>query len=84
MNQGTLFAMPFDLSSLEPTGSAAPVVEGVGASGQGGAYYDVSRNGVLVFSGGAGDGVELKALWVDRQGRLEPLTEEDVIELVRT
>ena len=78
MNQGTLFAMPFDLSSLTPTGSAAPVVEGVGASGQGGAYYDVSRNGVLVFSsGGAGGGAELKARWVDRQGRIEPLTEEE-------
>lgn len=50
MNQGTLFAMPFDLSSLSPTGSAAPVVEGVGSSGQGGAYYDVSRNGVLIFA----------------------------------
>ena len=78
MNQGTLFAMPFDLSSLSPTGSAAPVVEGVGASGEGGAYYDVSRNGMLIFSaGGAGGGVELKPLWVDRQGHLEPLTDEE-------
>ena len=55
MNQGTLFAMPFDASSLQPTGSPAPVVQGVGDSAEGGAYYDVSRNGVLVFSpGGAG------------------------------
>jgi Tol biopolymer transport system component len=77
MNQGTLFAMPFDLSSLEPTGSAAPVVENVGASGEGGAYYDVSRDGVLVFADGAAGGVKLKALWVNRQGQIEPLTEEE-------
>jgi serine/threonine-protein kinase len=78
MNQGTLFAMPFDLSSLQPTGSPAPVVEGVGDSAEGGAYYDVSRNGVLVFSaGGVGGGTLLKALWVDRDGRLSPLTEEE-------
>ncbi len=78
MNQGTLFAMPFDLSSLASTGSPAPVVEGVGASNEGGAYYDVSRNGVLVFSaGGLGGGAQLKALWVDREGRIEPLTAEE-------
>jgi len=78
MNQGTLFAMPFDLASLTPTGSAAPVVEAVGSSGEGGAYYDVSRNGVLVFSpGGVGGSVKLKALWVNRQGQSEPLTEEE-------
>jgi serine/threonine-protein kinase len=77
MNQGTLFAMPFDLGKLEATGSAAPVVEGVGASGEGGAYYDVSRDGVLVFSaGGVGGGARLKALWVDREGKIEPLTAE--------
>ena len=78
MNQGTLFAIPFDLSSLTSTGSAAPVVQGVGASNQGGAYFDVSRNGVLVFSaGGVGGDAELKALWVDREGRIEPLTDQE-------
>ena len=62
MNQGTLFAMPFDLSSLQPTGSPAPVVEGVGHSAEGGAYYDVSTNGVLVFSpGSVGGGTSLQA-----------------------
>jgi serine/threonine-protein kinase len=77
MNQGTLFAMPFDLSSLQPTGSPAPVVEGVGDSAEGGAYYDVSRNGVLVFSpGGVGGGALLQAVWVGRDGRSSPLTAE--------
>jgi Tol biopolymer transport system component len=76
-NQGTLFAVPFDLASLATVGSAAPVVEGVGGSGEGGGYYDVSRNGVLVFApGGASGGALMKALWVDRNGRVEPLTEE--------
>ncbi|MHC4974955.1 MAG: hypothetical protein ACYTG3_21800, partial [Planctomycetota bacterium] len=77
INQGTLFAMPFDASSLQPTGSPAPVVQGVGDSAEGGAYYDVSRNGVLVFSpGGVGGGSLRQAVWVDRDGEFSPLTEE--------
>jgi serine/threonine-protein kinase len=78
MNQGTLFALPFDLDSLQATGSAAPVVQNVGSSDQGGAYYDVSRNGVLAFSAGTGaSGNEIEAVWVDRQGKVEPLTAEE-------
>jgi serine/threonine-protein kinase len=77
MNQGTLFALPFDLDSLEPTGSAAPVVQAVGSSGQGGAYYDVSGTGVLVFiPGQEGGGVQLEAVLVDREGKVEPLAGE--------
>jgi serine/threonine-protein kinase len=76
INQGTLFAMPFDPSSLQPTGSPAPVVQGVGDSAEGGAYYDVSRSGVLVFSPGGSGGRSLRqAVWVDRDGTSSPLTE---------
>ncbi len=77
MNQGTLFALPFDLDSLEPTGSAAPVVQGVGSSGQGGAYFEVSSTGVLAFvPGHEGGGAQLEAVLVDREGKAEPLTDE--------
>ena len=40
VHQGTLFAEPFDLARLEPTGQPVPVVEGISAcaiSGGGGA-----------------------------------------------
>ena len=78
MNQRTLFAMPFDIDRLQATGSAAPVVQGVGGSTEGGAYFDVSANGVLAFSAGSGaSGNEVQALWVDRQGQVEPLTSEE-------
>jgi len=77
MNQGTLFALPFDLDSLEPTGSAAPVVQGVGSSGQGGAYFEVSSTGVLAFvPGHEGGGAQLEAVLVDREGKAEALTDE--------
>jgi serine/threonine-protein kinase len=78
MNQGTLFSLPFDAQLLEATGSAAPVVQQVGSSGEGGAYFDVSGTGTLVFlSGEAGGGLKLKAVLADREGRVEPLITEE-------
>jgi hypothetical protein len=71
-NQGTLFAIPFDLGRLETTGSAAPVVQEVGGSAEGGAYYDVATDGELVFLPGPGlSGNELQPVWVSRQGQVE-------------
>jgi serine/threonine-protein kinase len=78
MNQGTLFALPFDLDTLEATGSAAPVVQEVGSSGQGGAYYDVSGSGTLAFvPGQEGGGIRREPVLVDREGKVEPLAAEE-------
>ena len=78
MNQGTLFAIPFDVENLQATGSAAPVVQDVGSSIEGGAFYDVSTTGLLAYVSGEGAmGAKLTAVWIDRQGKIEPLISEE-------
>jgi serine/threonine-protein kinase len=73
----TLFALPFDVDRLEPTGSPVPVVEGVNASlSQGGAQYDFSTTGMLAYLGGGVGAPEYPALWVGRDGRTSPLLSE--------
>ncbi len=74
-NAGTLFALPFDLGALEATGSAAPVVENVTTSGDGGAQVGFSETGVLAYWQGTGaSGAEYTLTWVDREGNTEPLS----------
>ena len=46
---GVLFAAPFDLARLEVTGPANPVLEGVRRTAGGGAQFDVSQTGTLVY-----------------------------------
>src|ERR1700693_4069344 len=49
MQEGTLFAVPFDLQRLMVTGQPAPVLEGVvTASTNGGAQFSFSETGNLV------------------------------------
>ena len=75
---GTLFAIPFDIERMELTGSAFPILEGVGSNiGQGGAHYDVSDDGRLVYVSGAGEAPGWEAVWVDREGQTTPLWEEE-------
>jgi Tol biopolymer transport system component/predicted Ser/Thr protein kinase len=73
----TLFALPFDVKRLEPTGSPVPVVEGVSASlGEGGAQYSFSRTGMLAYLGGGVGAPKYPALWVGRDGGTSPLLSE--------
>ena len=55
MQQGTLFAVRFDLDRLETIGQAVPALEGVGANPAvtGGAQLAVSSEGTLVYVPGA-------------------------------
>ncbi len=71
---GTLLAVPFDLAKLTVTGSPVPVLKGVFESvNQGSAHFDVTRSGSLVYMPGGPEGAERTVVWVDRQGRVEPL-----------
>jgi len=49
--QGTLFAVPFDVTQLKKTGGPTPVVEGVRNSGAttGASQFSVADNGTLIF-----------------------------------
>ena len=85
----TLLAVAFDLESMRVTSGPVPVVEDVamagpnfGAGGRqavagisGAGHFDVSTNGVLAYvaSGAAGFAATRSFVWVDRQGREEPL-----------
>ena len=71
---GTLMAASFDPEALEVTGDPVPVVEGLSELGGAGVDYSISAGGTLVYVPVGGSG-ELTLVWVDRQGRIQPLTE---------
>jgi eukaryotic-like serine/threonine-protein kinase len=74
INQGTLFAVPFDPEKLEVRGTPSPVLEQVAYSALlGSAQFDFSQNGTLVYrSGGAGGGL-FTVTWLDSAGKIQPL-----------
>ncbi|MFB3099778.1 MAG: protein kinase, partial [Acidimicrobiia bacterium] len=79
-NAGALFAVPFDLDTLETSGSPIPVVENLAADrsfpGAGGVSFDFSETGMLVYHTRGGGGTDtFQLVWVDRSGRAEPVSE---------
>ncbi|MGH9254307.1 MAG: hypothetical protein ACRD3C_07030, partial [Vicinamibacterales bacterium] len=70
-----LFAIAFDLARLEVSGQAARLPDVVrGSAGAEGANYAVSDTGVLVYPPGDPRRYERRLVWVDRNGRVEPLS----------
>jgi serine/threonine-protein kinase len=73
VNQGTLYAAPFDVERLAATGTAVPVVDGISyAPTFGYAQLDVSRAGTLVYRRASARGQKVVS-WVDGSGSVEPL-----------
>ena len=73
VNQGTLYAVPFDARRLEVRGAAVPVLEDVAYSRTFGyAHVGIARTGTLVYRRTAGGGLVVVAS-VDRAGRSMPL-----------
>ena len=72
---GTLRAVRFDLGRLEVTSDPVPVMEQVTMSGVSGyADFALSGNGTLVYMpGSVGSGATRSLVWVNRQGREEPI-----------
>ena len=73
---GSLFAVPFDVDSLETTGGPVPLVEGIpqaAANFTGAAHFDVAASGSLVYAAGLGSSEARTLVWVDRSGKEEPL-----------
>ena len=68
---GTLFAAPFDLSTLELTGEALPMLEGLAASG-----LTFSEVGTALYMVGGDMAVRPnEVVWVDRSGSATPVHE---------
>ncbi len=74
IQEGTLFAAPFDLDKLEMTAQPVPVLEEVISNvGTAGAQFDFSRTGALVFLRGKGVGEDAPLYWLNAQGKSQPL-----------
>jgi serine/threonine-protein kinase len=73
MGGHNLFAVPFELHRLEPTGGPVQLVKDI--MGPYGLHYSISDSGTLMYiPGRAGELVTGKTLvWVDRNGKAEPL-----------
>jgi len=76
--QDSLLAVPFDAETLTVTGGPVPLVEGVARAIQtasGIAHYSVSTDGTLVYVPGSAISAtsQRTLVWVDRQGREEPI-----------
>ena len=73
VNQGTLYAIPFDVARLAVRGTAAPVLEDVAYSRTFGyAQVDIASTGTLVYRRSAGSG-QFTVASLDRAGRTAPL-----------
>jgi serine/threonine-protein kinase len=70
---GTLRAVGFNLDRLEVTTNPIPVVDDVGTNASGAAYFGVTQNGSLAYVRGAGVSPVASLVWVDREGREEPV-----------
>jgi len=72
---GVLYAKAFDVDSMEVTGGAVPILEGVKrASVTGSANYGFSNTGMLAYVFGSARAVPRQNLiWVDRNGNEKPL-----------
>jgi eukaryotic-like serine/threonine-protein kinase len=72
VNQGTMYAIPFDVDRGVVRGAAVPVLNDVAYSSTFGfAQVDMSRTGTLVYRSNAGAG-QLAAAWIDAAGGVEP------------
>jgi len=68
----TLRAVPFDPDRLQVgTTPPVPVLSQVATTGAGGAEFDVSRSGTLVYLPGGVQTVARTLVWLDREGREE-------------
>jgi serine/threonine-protein kinase len=75
MQQGTLFAVRFDLDRLEPVGQAVPAIENVAANPviTGGAQFSLSDEGTLVYVPGTATTTASPIDWIGRDGKIAPL-----------
>ncbi len=78
VNRGTLFAVPFDLGSLETTGNPAPVVQNVTANAEEGtAQFTFASTGLMAYVRGGPLIPRYPIVWVDREGRMTRLLDEE-------
>ncbi len=70
---GALRAVPFDVGRFAVTGSSVPILDGLATMAGGGIDLAVAATGTLVYVPGSVGGAQRSLVWVDREGREEPL-----------
>jgi len=74
VHDAALLAVPFDTNRLAVTGGPVPIIENFAeASTAAAGQFAVSSNGTLAFSPGAFAGIRRTLVWVDREGREQPI-----------
>jgi dipeptidyl aminopeptidase/acylaminoacyl peptidase len=68
-----LFAVPFDLQRLQVSNQPVRLADAVPVTGEGAAHYAASETGELAYLPGDPKRYERRVVWVDRDGRVEPL-----------
>ena len=67
-DDGVLLAAPFDQESLQITGAAVPLAQGISIGPTGGARFALSGNGTLVYGRGDPENSFSEVVWVDGDG----------------
>ena len=74
VQQGTLFAAPFDVNRLELTGAGVPAVEALlSTNANGSAQLTISDNGTVAHISGATVSSAAPIEWLDASGKTTPL-----------
>jgi serine/threonine-protein kinase len=68
--------VPFDTARLEVTGGPVSLIEGVATTNGGVAHFSFSDTGFLVYVDALETEIARTLVWVDREGREEPLEAE--------
>jgi Protein kinase domain/WD40-like Beta Propeller Repeat len=72
--EASLWAAPFDADTLQVTGRAVPVLDTVRIERTSGvAQFAIAKNGSLIYAAARSGTGSRRLVWVDRQGREEPL-----------
>jgi len=69
----TLYAVRFDVDQLKVVGSAVSVAPDVMSRGSTSAQFTISQDGTLAYIPVQARSAELRPVWVDRNGQVEPL-----------
>jgi Tol biopolymer transport system component len=72
-SDGSLRAVAFDLASRRVTGDPVPLLDNLAMTGTAGAHYALATDGSLVYVAGRTSQPRSRLVWVDRDGREEPI-----------
>ncbi|HEY4979207.1 MAG TPA: protein kinase, partial [Candidatus Acidoferrum sp.] len=77
-SQGTLFVVPFDAKSLQLTGTAVPVLQGIDFDiSNGGVLFSSTDNGMAIYMAGSASKQNLNLVMLNRKGEAQVLLKSE-------